>query len=110
VVTRTDLQKLADAGPNHETQTLEAIIKKAPTVAYPDESLRMIVYRMAETGLTRFPVVERTGKTLVGMIALTDLLKARALNLDAEQRRERVLGTRITFPFGGPARKVPPAA
>ena len=45
------------------------------------------------------------------MIALTDLLKARALNLDAEQRRERVLGTRITFPFGEQARRNnPPAA
>jgi H+/Cl- antiporter ClcA len=99
VVTRTDLQQITDAGPDHETSTLESIIKKAPTVAYPDESLRMIVYRMAETGLTRFPVVERGSKQLVGMIALTDLLKARALNLDAEQRRERVLGTRITLPF-----------
>jgi hypothetical protein len=33
------------------------------------------------------------------MVALTDLLKARARNLDAEQRRERVLGTNITLPF-----------
>jgi H+/Cl- antiporter ClcA len=109
VVTRTDLQKLADAAPG-DTGTLEAIIKKAPTVAYPDESLRMIVYRMAETGLTRFPVVERGSRQLVGLIALTDLLKARALNLDAEQRRERVLGTRITFPFGQARRTGPPAA
>jgi len=59
----------------------------------------MIVYRMAETGLTRFPVVDRQTRALVGMIALTDLLKARALTLDAEHRRERVLGTRITMPF-----------
>jgi hypothetical protein len=41
----------------------------------------------------------------VGMVALTDLLKARALNLDAEQRRERVLGAHITLPF---AKKGPP--
>ena len=34
---------------------------------------------------------------LIGMIALTDLLKARALNLDAEQRRERVLALPRTF-------------
>ena len=60
----------------------------------------MIVYRMAETGLTRFPVVERDNRRLVGMIALADLLKARALNLDAEQRRERVLGAHIALPFG----------
>ena len=33
-------------------------------VAYPDEPLRVIVHRMAETGLTRFPVVDRGSTTL----------------------------------------------
>jgi CBS domain-containing protein len=62
-----------------------------PAVAHPDESLRVVVYRMAGTGLTRFPVVERgTNGRLVGMIALTDLLIARTRNLEAEERRERV--------------------
>ena len=99
VVTRGDLQALADAPAAAPAAPLAAIIKTHPIVAYPDESLRMIVYRMAETGLTRFPVVDREQQRLLGMIALADLLKARALNLDAEQRRERVLGTRITLPF-----------
>ena len=54
---------------------------------------------MAETGLTRFPVVDRADRRLVGMVALTDLLTARALNLDAERRREGVFGARIAFPF-----------
>jgi hypothetical protein len=35
------------------------------------------------------------------MIGLAELLKARALNLDAEQRRERVFGTRVALPFNG---------
>jgi chloride channel protein, CIC family len=99
VITRRDLQTLADAGPAQAPAPLAAIIKQEPIVAYPDESLRMIVYRMAETGLTRFPVIDRGTRQLLGMVALTDLLKARALNLDAEQRRERVLGARITLPF-----------
>jgi hypothetical protein len=43
--------------------------------------------------------VDRKSRRLIGMIALTDLLKARALTLDAEHRRERVLGTRIAMPF-----------
>ncbi len=81
--------------PDTPTTPLAAILKTRPIVAYPDESLRVIVYRMAETGLTRFPVVDREHRRLIGMIALTDLLKARALNLDAEQRRERVLGAHI---------------
>jgi chloride channel protein, CIC family len=98
VVTRDDLQALVDASPGDAAAQLAAIVRERPVVAYPDETLRMIVYRMAETGLTRFPVVERDGARLLGMIGLRDLLKGRALTLDAEQRRERVLGTRIAMP------------
>jgi len=37
----------------------------------------------AETGFTRFPVVERgEGRRLVGMVALRDLLEARVRNLE----------------------------
>ena len=44
------------------------------------------------------------------MIALTDLLKARALNLDAEQRRERVLGAHIASRSGTERREGVPHA
>jgi H+/Cl- antiporter ClcA len=98
VVTRTDLQTLIDS-PLPDEALLDSIVRDQPVVAYPDESLRMIVYRMAETGLTRFPVVSRREGKLVGLVALNDLLKARALNLDAERRRERVLRPRIGVPF-----------
>jgi len=83
-------------------------VHREPVVAYPGEPLRAVVYRMAETGLTRFPVVDEDGK-LLGMISLKDLLKARALNLDAERRRERVLplhmvlAPRTRRPEPGPA-------
>ncbi len=70
-----------------------------PIVAYPDEPLRAVVYRMAETGYTRFPVVERDDPgTLVGMISLTDSLTARARNLEEERHRERVLHLRLFVP------------
>jgi chloride channel protein, CIC family len=101
VVTRVDLQRLVDTSPGDATAQMNAIVRKTPTVAYPDEPLRVIVHRMAETGLTRFPVVERGPvPTVAGMIALDDLLKARALNLEAERRRERVLSVSFMFPFG----------
>jgi CBS domain-containing protein len=98
VVTRVDLQLHVDAAQADETRELSSIIRTKPVVAFPDEPLRVIVHRMAETALTRFPVVERTSGKLLGMIALDDLLKARALNLDAEHRRERVLKVRFAFP------------
>jgi CBS domain-containing protein len=105
VVTRADLQTVAEAAPRPATTPLAAILKTRPLVAHPDESLRAIVYRMADTGLTRFPVVDREQRRLVGMIALADLLKARAMNLDAERRRERVLGAHIALPFSDQRRK-----
>jgi hypothetical protein len=75
-----------------------AAIEGGGGVVHPDDSLRVVVYKMAETGRTCFPVVQRAlDPQLVGIVALDDLLAARARNLDAEQRRERVL--RVRFPF-----------
>jgi CBS-domain-containing membrane protein len=66
--------------------------------AFPDEPLRAVAYRMAETGLTRLLVVERDDpRRLVGVISLSDLLKARLRNLEGERRRERVLTLRRIF-------------
>jgi CBS domain containing-hemolysin-like protein len=53
---------------------------------------------MAESGVTRMPVVSRADGRFVGMIALRDLLTARGRILDAEQRRERVLSVRLRMP------------
>jgi CBS domain-containing protein len=103
VVTRMDLQRHVRAAPGDSEAQLAALVKKTPIVAYPDEPLRVIVHRMADSGLTRFPVVERgPSRKLLGMIALDDLLKARVRNLEAERRRERVLRVRFPFVFGRP--------
>jgi CBS domain-containing protein len=91
VVTRNELQSIVESGAAHSVGAFVRGNPRKPTVAYPDEPLRVVVYRMARTGLTRFPVVERgAAGRLLGMISLTDLLAARAKNLDAEERRERV--------------------
>jgi CBS domain-containing protein len=101
VVTRFDLHALANrADAGDPTAKLGSILRRTPTVAHPDEPLRTVVHRMADTGLTHFPVVERgPHQRLVGMISLEDLLKARSLNLDSERRRERVMTLRLVFPF-----------
>jgi CBS domain-containing protein len=104
VVPREELQQLVHCKNGRQ---LADVAQQDPQVAYPDEPLRVVVYRMAETGVTRFPVVERDGsRRLVGMVSLDDLLKARAHTLDAERRRERVLPLRLKFPL----RKKQPAA
>jgi H+/Cl- antiporter ClcA len=102
VVTRMDLQHAVEAAPGDVHGQLAPMLRKEPVVAHPDEPLRVIVHRMSDTGLTRFPVVERgPGRKLLGMIALDDLLKARTKNLDAERHRERVLRVRFPFVLGG---------
>jgi H+/Cl- antiporter ClcA len=104
VLTRKQLTTLLQQPPRAATpaRLADAATARA-VVAHPDESLRVVVYRMAETGLTRMPVVEPGTGELRGMISLTDLLKARALNLEAERRRERVSPMRLFFP-GRPGR------
>jgi H+/Cl- antiporter ClcA/CBS domain-containing protein len=100
VITRNDLRKWLD-DPHPVDRTLGEVITE-PVVAYPDEPLRVVVYRMAETGLTRFPVVDRgADRKLVGVIGLQDLLSARTRNLSEERDRERVL--RIRMPGRNPA-------
>src|SRR6476646_2213697 len=75
---------------------LSQVIANAPVVAFPEEPLRLVVNRMAATGLTRFPVVTKNGgPKLVGLIGLQDLLKARELSVADEHHRERVLRLRV---------------
>jgi CBS domain-containing protein len=92
VITRKQLRHLPESA-----HSLLADLMRQPVVVYPDEPLRMVVMRMAETGLTRFPVVGRNGE-LAGLVSLRDLLTARARNLQEERQRERVLQVRLPFP------------
>jgi H+/Cl- antiporter ClcA/CBS domain-containing protein len=71
-----------------------AEVLRSPIVAHPDESLRSVVLRMAESGFTRLPVVDRNDH-LCGMVSLRDLLTARARNVNEERHRERVLQLRL---------------
>jgi CBS domain-containing protein len=101
VVTRFDLHQLAERARTDPDARLESILRRNPAVAHPDEPLRAIAHRMAESGLTHFPVVERgDGRRLAGMISLEDLLKARVRNLEAEHRRERIMRMRLAIPMG----------
>jgi CBS domain-containing protein len=95
VITRKQLRALTQSAAPEAS--LGHIVRK-PVVAHPDEPLRVVVFRMAETGFTRMPVVDTESGKLVGMISLHDLLLARVRNLNEERRRERLL--RLRLPFG----------
>jgi len=95
VLTRQDLQNV-----EFRAATIAELKKTNVVTAFPDEPLRLVVYRMAETGLTRMPVVDRSQSLKVlGMISLSDLLRARTRDLEEERRRERVLRLRVPFGF-----------
>jgi CBS domain-containing protein len=96
VVTRKQLMRLFDQTPSQAPGTrISEIASMEPVVAFADEPLRVVVRRMAESGLTRFPVLDPLDRRLVGMISLNDLLGARIQNLEDERARERVFRIRM---------------
>ncbi|MCU1286569.1 MAG: domain containing protein [Acidobacteriales bacterium] len=114
VVTRHEIEKIM-AQTTADGLRLRDVVpaKDNLVVAYPGEPLRIVVNRMARSGFTRFPVIDRRSDgrkgeqdrghgtavpKLVGVVAITDLLKARVMNLQAEHERERVLPIRVFLP------------
>jgi chloride channel protein, CIC family len=104
VVTRRDLREWLNRSTNQPGAGLADVAQTKPVIAYGDEPLRLLAFRMAETGVTRLPVVARRDGTLIGMIGLSDLLTARAKILDAEQRREHLLGSALRLRVFGRSR------
>jgi chloride channel protein, CIC family len=98
VLTRADIhERLEIEGDAVLQRPVGDIVRETTVEAYPDEPLRVVVYRMAEKGLTRLPVVERETRKFLGLVALDDLLKGRGRNLDEERIRETPLKLRF-FP------------
>src|SRR5262249_13609806 len=60
VIIRSRMQQLIEQTQENENgdRPLADFVTANPVVAYQNEPLRIVVYRMAETGLTRLPVVE----------------------------------------------------
>ena len=100
VVSRNHLLKTFEEMPPQSSGTrLGEIANRDPVVAFADEPLRVVVYRMVETGFTRMPVMDsQDSRRLLGMISLNDLLQARSRHLEEERARERVL--RLRLPMG----------
>ena len=99
VLTRMDISERMEHDREAALQCLLGELARTAAVeAYPDEPLRVVVYRMAEKGVTRMPVVERDARTFLGLVSLNDLLKARTRHLEEERRRERTLKFRFFFP------------
>ena len=69
----------------------EEVAPAAGTVfAYPGDTLRMVAERMASAHITEMQVLERTTGKPIGVIALEDMLRARARSYIRETKLERV--------------------
>ncbi len=103
VVSRNHLMNVLEEQGDRELLRESAVHR--PVVAYADEPLRAVVYRMVESGFTRMPVVAgESDNRLLGMVSLKDLLQARSRNLEEERARERVLKLRMPITRRIPAR------
>ena len=73
-------------------ETVEQAMTTNVVVAYPDDTLRDVAYRMAETGVTRMPVVVRgAAPKLLGIVTLPALLAGRLRDLEEDREAERIL-------------------
>jgi H+/Cl- antiporter ClcA/CBS domain-containing protein len=106
VISRSHLQALVEQSQNGNAErAVGDIVNTAPIVAFDDEPLRAAVSRMAQTGVTRMPVVDRRARTkLLGMVSLNDMLEARMRDVQEERDRERVLRLRLFFGGSRPER------
>jgi chloride channel protein, CIC family len=102
VLTRGDVRtRREQEGDSLLQRKVEEVTRREAEVAFPDEPLRAVVYRMAETGMTRLPVIERETRKFLGLISLDDLLKARTRHLEEERRREQLLNLWSLLPGNG---------
>jgi chloride channel protein, CIC family len=93
VVTRSNLLRPADPDLLLRLRAVDVMQPDSAT-ATPDESCRTAAERMAQLQVGRLPVVAPDDpQHVLGIVTLTDLLKARARAVEEEQRRERFIGT-----------------
>jgi chloride channel protein, CIC family len=96
VLTSGDLHKWQEArDQNLLARPLIEVVRQDSVSAYPDEPLRIVVNRMAASGITRMPVIDGETQKLLGLVTLEDLLKARTRHVEEERHREQV----IRFPY-----------
>ncbi len=110
VITRTNLLEdwasdVAAEGEAHPMRNLIIaydLVHREPVTAYPWESCRVAAERMAAYGVGRLPVVSPDDSSkVIGILTRSDLLKARARQVEEEAKRERFLGSPRGASTGG---------
>ncbi len=77
IVSLADLRSATESGPERKTLKVKDMANQNLVVAYPDESVRMALRRMAPRDLSRLPVVSREDPTrLLGIVRRNDVIRA----------------------------------
>jgi chloride channel protein, CIC family len=97
VLTRRDVldQALADAP---TVALVDELTLRDAVIAYPDETLRTVAYRMASTSVTRVPVLERATGRVLGLISIAQLLQGRLRDLREARDAEQVIRFKQLMP------------
>ncbi len=74
LVTISDLLKVPRE--NMESTQLVTVMNKNPTVSYSDENLREVFNKMTSNRIDLLPVVSRESAQLLGVVGLTDAMRA----------------------------------
>jgi CIC family chloride channel protein len=88
IVTLQDMEKsLSQAAVNLRGLHVEDVAVKDPVTVFPDEPIWSAIQKMAPRDLARLPVVSRhDGKTLLGLISRSDILRAYDVGIVRKQR------------------------
>jgi CIC family chloride channel protein len=77
IVSLNDYRRVSQSTPSLENLTIKDITTRSLVTAFPDETLQVVLQRMAPRDLSRIPVVSREDqKQLLGVIRRNDIIRA----------------------------------
>lgn len=103
VITRRQLRSFAEASTGSD-----ALPVRTAKVAQPDETLRAVAERMAESHLFVMPVVEPGSGKVLGLISIEDMLQARSRSFARENNQTRIRKLPALWPSRAQASEIAP--
>jgi chloride channel protein, CIC family len=94
IVSRSDVLRWRREGSHGEATLGSLVAEQDLMLAYPDEMTGALIDRMVAADRGRVPVISRTDRKLVGLVARRDLLQVRARHQAEERLRQSFLRLR----------------
>lgn len=83
----------------HKACLVRDCMKQKVTTLYSDEALISAVQSFEKTGFGRFPVIDRTNGTLIGIITKSDIIECLLYKLEIEYHEEEIHRYRASHVF-----------